>query len=502
MALAAVGTACRADELLMMPFSCSVAGGQPVLTPSRDEAYRILGPHEQRTFTACSPVNPDMCRQWTVHRFDLDCGGVRVPWASVATAADGFGNRRAWVEDGRVRIRMAPWWNAAPGDPCARDPIYGDRWQSGRFARYCADRRAMMAPPVVDMPFGFSPMLGTQGVFVAATGQRPGGAPPPGPSAAAAPAPVEAAPRLRSEPAAREAAPKDVPAKTKPAPVRQVEASPPPTRAPESSAPVAAPATPANPRIINRVEPPSEAPAATPTAPANPKVINRVEPQPEPPAVAALPKAAPAAEGAAKFAAHVPAATKEPTAQADPPEGTAGENTKLITVNLLGAVGSPSTTAVIACTALAMLVIAGFAWLLRRERAQFAGATSRDFASVSLGEPGRDPNISAERSLVVGSSSPSSLQGRPHAAPPMPSRGLLAGLGDAIPRTRAEALQVLGMGVTADAAEAAIKRIVDGLRLSWHPDYAKDPEDRRIRELRVKQINAAWEIIRGKRAEA
>jgi DnaJ-class molecular chaperone len=58
------------------------------------------------------------------------------------------------------------------------------------------------------------------------------------------------------------------------------------------------------------------------------------------------------------------------------------------------------------------------------------------------------------------------------------------------------------MGVTADAAEAAIKRIVDGLRLSWHPDHAKDAEDRRIRELRMKQINAAWEIIHGKRAEA
>ena len=61
---------------------------------------------------------------------------------------------------------------------------------------------------------------------------------------------------------------------------------------------------------------------------------------------------------------------------------------------------------------------------------------------------------------------------------------------------------MLGMGVTPDATEVAVKRIVDGLRLSWHPDHAKGPEDRQIRELRLKQINAAWEIITGKRHEA
>jgi hypothetical protein len=76
---AAAGAECRADELLVMPFTCAVVGGQPTLTPSRDEGYRVLTRREQRTVTTCSPINPDMCRQWTVHRFDLDCGGVRVP---------------------------------------------------------------------------------------------------------------------------------------------------------------------------------------------------------------------------------------------------------------------------------------------------------------------------------------------------------------------------------------------------------------------------------------
>jgi DnaJ-class molecular chaperone len=74
--------------------------------------------------------------------------------------------------------------------------------------------------------------------------------------------------------------------------------------------------------------------------------------------------------------------------------------------------------------------------------------------------------------------------------------------GDAIPRTRAEALEVLGMGVTPDAGEAALKKIVDGLRSSWHPDRASDESDRQLRELRMKQINAAWDILAGKRSES
>jgi curved DNA-binding protein CbpA len=77
-----------------------------------------------------------------------------------------------------------------------------------------------------------------------------------------------------------------------------------------------------------------------------------------------------------------------------------------------------------------------------------------------------------------------------------------ASWGEVIPRNREEALRVLGIGVTPDASEVAIKKIVDGLRLSWHPDRANGSADRQIRELRLKQINAAWEIIMGKRVEA
>jgi DnaJ-class molecular chaperone len=70
-----------------------------------------------------------------------------------------------------------------------------------------------------------------------------------------------------------------------------------------------------------------------------------------------------------------------------------------------------------------------------------------------------------------------------------------------MPRTREEALEVLGIGIAPSANAAAIKKIVDGLRMSWHPDLAKNETDRALREQRSKQINAAWDILQSQRAE-
>jgi hypothetical protein len=184
----------HADDLLVMPYACTMAGGQPVLTPGPERSHRIIGARDQRRYSACSPVNPDMCRQWTVHRFDLDCDGLRVPWVSVV-AATNEGSRRAWLLDGRLVLRMGAGWSLAPDDPCAREADPDNRFGSRRMRRYCADRLAMAPPPVVEMPFGYAPMLGIDGIFVKAAPGVSGGpslppvnaAPPPSRSAAAGP---------------------------------------------------------------------------------------------------------------------------------------------------------------------------------------------------------------------------------------------------------------------------------------------------------------------------
>ncbi|MEO0671709.1 MAG: J domain-containing protein, partial [Pseudomonadota bacterium] len=69
-----------------------------------------------------------------------------------------------------------------------------------------------------------------------------------------------------------------------------------------------------------------------------------------------------------------------------------------------------------------------------------------------------------------------------------------------LPRDRDEAFEALGANPT--TSEKILKKLVDALRATWHPDLATDDEDRRAREDRIKQINVAWDLISGKRIEA
>lgn len=68
------------------------------------------------------------------------------------------------------------------------------------------------------------------------------------------------------------------------------------------------------------------------------------------------------------------------------------------------------------------------------------------------------------------------------------------------PSTIFEAYRILGLNP--HAPDAAVKKIVDALRMSWHPDHARDEADRRYREQRIKQINAAWDLLKVRPAAA
>jgi hypothetical protein len=71
---------------------------------------------------------------------------------------------------------------------------------------------------------------------------------------------------------------------------------------------------------------------------------------------------------------------------------------------------------------------------------------------------------------------------------------------DSVPRTTSEAYAVLG--VNPEVNDGVLKKVVDGLRMSWHPDHARDDEDRLVREVRMRQINIAWDLIHGDREVA
>jgi hypothetical protein len=150
--------------------------------------------------------------------------------------------------------------------------------------------------------------------------------------------------------------------------------------------------------------------------------------------------------------------------------------------------------AAMSLTVLGLIALTYFQW---RERGQLRLTGSRDLAAISLGDGTRRDITVAQNVAPVSWNSKVTNVVKQEPSLDIRSR---PGIGDEIPQTREQALQILGMGVTPDVHDAAIKKIVDGLRQSWHPDHAQSLEERQLRELRMKQINAAWEIICGKRA--
>lgn len=69
-----------------------------------------------------------------------------------------------------------------------------------------------------------------------------------------------------------------------------------------------------------------------------------------------------------------------------------------------------------------------------------------------------------------------------------------------LPQTLQDAYDILG--INSEAAPNVAKKLVDALRMTWHPDFARDEHDRQQREARMKQINAAWDMIKGQPAQA
>jgi hypothetical protein len=62
-----------------------------------------------------------------------------------------------------------------------------------------------------------------------------------------------------------------------------------------------------------------------------------------------------------------------------------------------------------------------------------------------------------------------------------------------MPTSRDEALFILGAHAAID--DETLKRLIRALRQCWHPDFARDDQDRRMRETRIRQINVAYDIL-------
>lgn len=479
--------AVRADELLVMPYSCKVVGGRPTLRPSEDHGHPVIGKREQQEFRACSPADPRLCRNWTVHRFALDCGGVRVPWIDVAAAAGTGGEEQAFVADGHFEIEMPARWSLPPDAPCAR----GGDIEGPGFRRFCAERLARAPRVTVTMPRGFAPMLGVDGIFVKDQAPR-GAVADSSPARRDEPIPEPVANPHRSKPARSEAVARALPKEPPAAQASREIVEAPPPKAPPPAAPLPA-----------KPDPVADGSAAQGAAPVIPQIINGANaPRPTPRS-----ESGPAETGALPDRLPSPS-VNDTTVQSEVAGSDASipdkiasaehDDTQSLLPGMLSGTPLAMNTVVVTVGTLAVLTLLTIGFMLRRGRTSAAPMLSRDISAVSLERGASSEGQGDTKSALA--IVPEPIIGRGLDASPSLSSGPPALIGDAMPRTRAEALEVLGMGIAPDVNEAAIKKIIDGLRLSWHPDHARDPEDRAMRETRLKQINAAWEIITGKRA--
>ncbi len=462
-----------------MPYSCSVAGGKPVLARSADRGHRIIGRREQRRFTACSPTRRAHCRRWTIHRFNVDCGGTTIPWMSVVAASDK--KRRAWVDGDTFAIRMPRSWTMDPNDPCARFHRFDERRRYGPRERYCAERRANAPRPLVRMPPGFAPTFGIDAIFVQDKSGRDAVA------SVENSDDIEQGTRLNETPVITPPPPgqhRKEPRPSLPASEPAADKGEPKVTQPEETKLAA-----------SQEESPSDSEGATPVT-----VINATDQEATATtAKTAIDTSGPAQTGAqtkgeiklVDVGAGLQQSTQTPTADAKTETGSIGQ-TNTAELHKKNS-PNPLPYLLAGLAAAGLLVLAG--WMMsRRQFPTPKPATVRDIASVTL-TGNKNAKTSRSRDVVIAKpkavSAPRQYEPEKIKRPQPPSTTI----GDAIPKSREEAFAILGMSVKPDASEVAIKKIVDGLRLSWHPDHAKDAADRQTRELRTKQINAAWEIL-------
>jgi hypothetical protein len=494
----AAGWSTRAagEERLVMPYACEAEGNRVLLFRAPERSYRIYGARESQLFRYCPPDTPGRCRHWMLHRFEVDCGGVRVPWVKVSQASAAYG--AAWVEGGRMSLEL----EAARPVPSERSFPRRRWWREARrrgFAGY-DDAAAFERPPeipreIVEFPQGFAPVLATRARFIGTPVAEDERGPLDG-----APAGKAADADTVAPPASRE-------------PARAAPLSEPPggktDKAAAAERPVAT-GKPAEAEKPTAEKVPAPAKGEKAAAPADPviaagsvtaTIINR----PQGPSPAGAEKSEPVsgsskasgretAAGGMRLAARAEQETAPPAAPGEISTGGL-DNARAPSAHALA--GLPRTAAAIGLGVLALLLASSY-WLRsrRQEQERLAALARRDLANVSFrGEVAR---ARALRPVAEGRAAGAAHQearaprGGDGVAATDPSAMLAAGE-VAMPATAAEALEVLG--ASPNATMDVVKKIVDGLRQSWHPDLAGSEEDRRYREQRLKQINVAWDIV-------
>jgi hypothetical protein len=507
-----------ATGVVEMPFACSVGGGQVALRPSAERRYPIVGRHDQIATTICTTFERGggRCRRLPLHRFVMECGDARVPWLHVVAAVRSR-SWRATVQDGRMSV--------APG----RIPRAGERWKAISLPPGYApipDRRIRIAPAGAGSQMPEGPATGPAGRSL---------------DVRAGPEPFTPAPLALLDLGAHRTTPEGEWAAATIARHAPVESAPLP---PLDEAPTPAPAG---------IVPLSLLPGTIETTTSDAPVVGvavddawLLETLEHPVGlatalgVAALllslsaaafrRRAAAAASGPADPAEHsfdldgaaressppppppparAAASASDPGAIAEPPplpKRTAPPETPDLGPEASLEPDRPGSSAAVAELREATETLIGLVGrvvdlvpdgpvrdLLVADLATVADRLAAPDLAVALADGRLDVVRPIYQQAIADLERTRTLARIEH------ERALVTPLATALaepPSTVAEACAFLG--INPRAGPAAAKKVVDALRQSWHPDLARDQADREAREARMKQINAAWDLIQGR----
>jgi hypothetical protein len=481
-----------AVEAIRLPMSCNYIGNKVMLVPTpNDQLHVIVGDRDHKTVLICAPGAAGKCRNWEVHRFDFLCGGKQVSWRLVA------GQLLTLISlerrDAPFRARVEPWELRT----VFSDPEFAPVDEFGGRILLLADKSVPQPP------------AGRNGASAKAVMAAEIASQPPGSS--------------KLEPDT--ASPKIEPPKTAATVLlSQAEASP-----PHASGTATGQTESTN--------------IATPSAKADPL-----------PADAATMPQVDGSKREVNPAFDADAATAEATASdAPPPDLSAHAQNGFAGLLLI-----VSISVLVVIIIFLMIFSATMRWkpAWPRLRTPHSGIVRKTYESgADQAEPDAEASAEACRELmkevtaelVKAMSVVNSLRRVPalqaalHAELESIRRSLgftpqirgtpgekkdwkhirsqlvlslhgaqrIIGIAEAartsfsvhpaaleVITTRLEAYAFLG--VNANSSESVLKKAVNALRECWHPDLATNEEDRRLREIRIKQINVAWDLITGK----
>lgn len=497
-----------AGDSVSMPYDCLVQGARVVLKPSQARRYPIIGEREERHVTACASPGAVDCRTVVAHRFRISCAGRQVAWMRVVAAARRNPSRPIWIQDGRMHLaverragtpsRCRDSGRMLIGSPRAsRAEAGGDACQPWR-----RDRDA----GVVALPPGFAPLADIGARLLVAGAETP-----PRPILAAlppekimdraptvppsAPLPVvEAVPRLEKAMDRTSAAGQTTgqPVDTAPIPAVLTGAESPRTWVtmvrPEAMPEVASLAYGPAPSILL---------VATLLAALLAVVAWKLRRVERNLSVARFSFSTPGFRdrmraGAARVANRVAGGGSSGRLSrgmagrfaASPAETSVTNAAASVTALIDQANGSVSE--LVGAPPLREVLDQELGVIRQRLAIVKAQASEGPEAAHKAAPVFRALVRDLERVRRISESAALSLSG---------VRTLTR-----MPRTCSEAYDVLG--VHADVNPETLKRLVDALRMCWHPDLARDESDRLHREERIKVINVAWELITGKRTAA